>query len=164
MIFLYLFLVRPICCEACSSTILGSIGIKWGIGFKRYRLTIVKISLLSLENYLWYLLVSFPQEMDGLSYNFSLVWHIFFSFFYFIVSVMSQKKLFFVLNCRGNSFSYVKENFPQSNLIIIRECPQNNITHILRYFNSKFSPDSIYLDPLHPTPSTHIHTSSSTPL
>ena len=27
-------------------------------------------------------------------------------------------------------------NFLQSYLIIIRACPQNNITHILRYFNN----------------------------
>ena len=47
------------------------------------RLTIVKTPLLDLVNDLGYLLVSVPQEIQNLSYDFSLVlsqWHIFFLF------------------------------------------------------------------------------------
>ena len=49
------------------------------------------------------------------------------------------------------------ENFPQPHLIIIRECSQNNIIHILRYFND-FS-DYLYLGQLHPL-SPHISSST----
>ena len=35
-----------------------------------------------------------------------------------------------------SQFPILRKNFPQSHLIIIKECPQNNITHILRYFNN----------------------------
>ena len=35
-----------------------------------------------------------------------------------------------------NHFSILGKNFPQSHLIIVREYPQNNVTHILRYFNN----------------------------
>ena len=33
-------------------------------------------------------------------------------------------------------FAILGKHFIQSYLIIIRECPRNNITHILRYFNN----------------------------
>ena len=46
-------------------------------------------------------------------------------------------------------FPILGKNLLQFHLIIIRECPQNNITHILRYFNN-FS--LIYLDPFHLIP------------
>ena len=48
-------------------------------------------------------------------------------------------------------FPVLGKDSPQTNSIIIRECPQNSSTHILRYFNF-FLPDSIYLTPQIPLP------------
>ena len=42
---------------------------------------------------------------------------------------------FFPLIVGVSHFPILRKNFPQSHLIIIRECPENNSTHILRYFN-----------------------------
>ena len=52
-----------------------------------------------------------------------------------------------------NQFPILRKNFPQSHLIITREYPQNNIIHILRYFNN--FPLFHYFDT--PQPST-LHT------
>ena len=44
---------------------------------------------------------------------------------------------FFVLIVGVSYFPILGKNFPQSHLVfIIREYTQNNITHILRYFNN----------------------------
>ena len=44
---------------------------------------------------------------------------------------------FFVFIVGVSHFPMLGKNFPHSHLIIIiRGCPQNNITHILRYFNN----------------------------
>ena len=53
------------------------------------------------------------------------------------------------------------KSFPQSHLtiIIIRECPQNNSTHILRYFNN-FSMIPFIQTPFTPLP-THLFTNTS---
>ena len=50
-------------------------------------------------------------------------------------------------------FPILGKNFPQFYLMIVRECLQNNITHILKYFNNSL--DSIYLDPYTPPTSPH---------
>ena len=57
----------------------------------------------------------------------------------------------FTRSCWGEAFPYLVKTFPQSQLILIREYPQNSITYILQYF-SNFFPDFIYLDPFHPLP------------
>ena len=53
-------------------------------------------------------------------------------------------------------FPMLGKNFHRSNLVIIRECPQNNVIHILRYFkNSPLIPFHLFRPPsLHP--STHL--------
>ena len=76
---------------------------------------------------------------------------------------MSQNKLwsFYVLNCSGTFFYFRGKELLQSHLTIMRECPSNNITHILRDFNNS-PPDLIYVDsfnlpfPLHLFPNTLI--------
>ena len=64
----------------------------------------------------------------------------------------------FTGNCWGEAFPYLGKTFPQSQLILIREYPQNNITYILRYFSNFFN-DFIYLDPFHPSPAIYFPTS-----
>ena len=40
------------------------------------------------------------------------------------------------LNVGMTCFHILGKNIPQASLIIIRECPQNNITQILKHFNN----------------------------
>ena len=71
-----------------------------------------------------------PQEIQNLSHNFPLVLSQQYIFSLFIVQVMSCKNHFLSLTVGVIHFPILGKNFPQPYLIFIRECPQNNITHI----------------------------------
>ena len=60
------------------------------------------------------------------------------AYFLFIHSLSDELKqvIFLSLVVGVSHFPISGKNFPLSHLIIIRDCPQNNITHILRYFNN----------------------------
>ena len=47
-----------------------------------------------------------------------------------------EKVNFLSLIVRMSYFAILGESYPQSHLIIIRECLQNQITHIFTYFNN----------------------------
>ena len=67
----------------------------------------------------------------------------------------------FVLNGRVSHFPILGKNFPQFHLIIIRECPQNSITLILRYFYN-FSLIPFIQTPLTALIYSHTHTHTHT--
>ena len=110
-----------------DSRILESTGIKWGIGFKCDRLLWINtFAVLGLGNGACHC----HCLLSGIKVN-----AIFSLYLYFKGWV--RISYFFVLIVGISHFCMLGKNFPQSHLIIvIRECPQNDSTHILRYFNN----------------------------
>ena len=98
--------------------------------------TIKKTPLIALENNLWYLLVSFPQELQNSSYNLSLVlsqWHY---FSLFIGYVMIENKLFLFSSFREklpsiscNHYKRISPKQQYTSTKILQECsPDFNIS------------------------------------
>ena len=114
------------------------------------RQAIVKTPLLALENG--------QCQCHKIYQAFPITFHWYqvngiFSFFSY--SKRSVRLSYFLFSIAGvNHFPILGKTFPQFYLIIIRECLQNNITHVLKYFINLH--DFIYLDPYHlihiPTP------------
>ena len=58
------------------------------------------------------------------------------------VSDELEKVTFLSLVVGVSHFSILGKNFPQSHLIIIRECPQNNITHTITFSPQQLFPNT----------------------
>ena len=58
------------------------------------------------------------------------------AYFLSFLSLSDELKFFLSLIVRVGHFPILGKNFPQTHSIIVRERPQNNIIHKLRYFSN----------------------------